>query len=269
MRRAWWLAGAPLVAALAWMALRPSAPVARAPVAEAVPAHAPAAHHAREVPTESAPERVLPAPAPKDEEALARVRAAAQDPSGRGTELLARSLEDEHDDMARLEAIDALVERRHIASLPRLLTLDPAAEPELGPTIIAALGALGREAPDARTRDATLARLVALLAAEKERRGADSAGNVVSIIEALGVLRHPGGAPVLERELALPEHDAANRTAIVQALGQIGQRSSLVPIERLRAVTTEAAPADDEYTRALEAELVVAIDEAKRAIGAP
>lgn len=71
---------------------------------------------------------------------------------------------------------------------------------------------------------------------------------------------------MLERELLDPSHDTADRTAIVQSLAELGQRSSLPVLERLRAATAAAPPAEDELGRALDAELLSAIDEATRTL---
>lgn len=213
--------------------------------------------------------------APADRDILARVRAAAEDPSDQASATLLAVVDgvgaDREDEavVAQLEAIDALVARRHPAALSRIVKMTPAVEPHLGPTIIAALGALGASATGEGDRRAALDRLVSLLSEEKDRRGADSAGNVIAIIEALGVLKHPDAAPVLERELSDPFHDVAGRTSIVKSLGQIGQRSSLTPLAHLRERTIASVTPDeagDDFTRALQRELTEAIDESIRII---
>jgi len=102
------------------------------------------------------------------------------------------------DPVKRIDAIDALVNRGHVASLPSLLAFDPASDPFVAPTVIVAIGQLARLASPAEQRRA-IERLSALLVAEKERRGQDSAGNVVLLVEALGALGAPDAAPVLER----------------------------------------------------------------------
>lgn len=171
---------------------------------------------------------------------------------------------DDPDPATRLEAMDALVERRHVPALARFLALDPADDPMLGPTIIQGLGVLGHAA-DAKGQRAAVERLGSLLSSEKERNGADSIGNVVSILEALGPLGAPAGAPILERELDDPYHDTASQTAIVQSLAAIGSPSSREPLLRLRARAQERlAATDDDFARELETELLAAIDSALR-----
>jgi hypothetical protein len=171
------------------------------------------------------------------------------------------------DDVLRLEAIDALVARRHVPALGRLLTLDPAAEPNVAPTLLAAIGELGRASPDPALRRAALDRLLGLLAEEKARNGADSVGNVLTIVESLGALAHPDAAPALERELSDPYYDVAGQAVIVTALGRLGARSSGRLLAQLRADAT-SAPSEEPFTRKLEDELVATIDEALRGVRA-
>ena len=175
---------------------------------------------------------------------------------------------DEPDPVTRLDAIDELVARNHVLALDRLLVMDPADDPMLGPTIIHGIGELGRAADPAREK-ASLGRLSSLLVAEKSRNGSDSIGNVITIIEALGVLGDPASARLLERELEDAYHDTAARTAIVQALGQVATASSLPALARLRtsaAAVSPAAAETDDFARELDTELIAAIEEASRAI---
>ncbi len=201
---------------------------------------------------------------PGNDDALVAVRAAIADPSPEGTAALVSMLDGE-DSVAQLEAIDELVERGHVAALSRLAKMDPADDPYIGPSIIVALGELGRAAPDEATRHAALDRLVALLAQEKERNGSDSIGNVITIIEAIGALGHPDGAAALERELGDPFHDVASQTTIVLALGRLGQSSSIAALARFRATLTPGR-ADEDLDRELEKELFAAIDEVSRSL---
>lgn len=203
------------------------------------------------------------APTGSEDDALTRVRRAARAPAAEALAILERALDDP-DDATRFEALDALVERRQVAALSRVIELDPVADTWLGPSIIAALGALGG-APEASARDrrSALDRLVALLRSEKERQGTDSAGYIVGIIEAIGALRHPDAAPILERELFDPFYDAADRTTIVHALGEIGQRRSLEPLAQLRKAAAGHV-ADDDFAREIDRELLATIDRVSR-----
>jgi hypothetical protein len=163
------------------------------------------------------------------------------------------------DAVSRIEAIDALVARGDVAFLDDLLIVDPADDPFVAPTVIEAIAAIGRNAPRA-AKDRAARRLASMLASEKERRGQDSAGNVVSIVEAIGNLGHPAAASALEAELDDAFHDTAGKTNIVEALAKTGARSSIPALKRLR----DRAPAEHAtgYDRELERELAQAIDTA-------
>jgi hypothetical protein len=179
--------------------------------------------------------------------------------AGPGSEAaLVRAL-DTDDPVAKIEAMDELVRRRHAPALARLLTMDPADDPFVGPTLLLSLGHLAPHA-DASTRERTAQRLEALLAAEKSRRGADSAGNVLTIFEALGATETASGARVLERELIDPFHGTAARVAIVAALEQCGQRASVAVLAPFRAAFTPAAA--DPFERELESDLAHVLDRA-------
>lgn len=160
---------------------------------------------------------------------------------------------------AKIDAMDELVRRRDATALPRLLAMDPAADPFLGPSILASIGKLGAHA-GAADQKAAVARLAALLAEEKERRGADSAGNVLVILEALGDLATPDAARVLERELPDPAHTDAVRVVIVSSLEACGQRASVAVLAPYRA--SMPAPAGDALAREIAVELSRALDRA-------
>ena len=197
-------------------------------------------------------------------DALDVVRAAiAARTSPSSTDVLMRAL-DGDDPVAKLEAIDELARRKHVPALGRLMKIDPSDDPFVGPTALLALGQLAHDARDART-EAAVARLEQLLAAEKERRGTDSPGNILLDFEPLGLTKAPSAARILERELGAPEHGTAAKVAIVDAIEVCGQRSSVQALTAHRAAmpVNEVSAADD-FERQLELELVAALD---RAIG--
>ncbi|MCA9586909.1 MAG: hypothetical protein KC657_16260 [Myxococcales bacterium] len=238
-----------VVAAPAPSSVTPSSPrlaapaVAAANAANAAPAVAPS--------TASVPSTA------SDRSPLDDVRDAIA--AGPGSEAaLVRAL-DADDPVAKLEAIEELVRRRHAPALARLMTMDPADDPFVGPTLLLSLGQLAPHA-DPSTRERAAQRLEALLAAEKARRGADSAGNVLTIFEALGATESAAGARVLERELTDPFHGTAARVAIVAALEQCGQRASVAVLAPFRAGFTPAAA--DPFERELESDLAQVLDRA-------
>jgi hypothetical protein len=141
--------------------------------------------------------------------------------------------------------------------------MDPTAEPYLGPSIIVGIGELGRSSTDASSKKAALDRLLSLLASEKDRNGTDSVGNVITIIESIGNLGLPDGAPALEHELADGYHDIAGKTTIVLALGKLGQPSSVPALSQLRG-TVAILQNEESFSRELKQELVAAIDDVSR-----
>jgi hypothetical protein len=163
---------------------------------------------------------------------------------------------DVSDDVARIDAIDTLAARGDVGRLPELLAFDPASDPFAAPSVIAAIGNIGRLASPAARRNA-LERLLSLLASEKERNGQDSAGNVVALVEAIGALGDPSAAPALLRELEDEFHDTAGKTNIVEALARLGARATPA-IARLRHRLVEH-PAVDPFERELEGELHAAL----------
>ena len=190
---------------------------------------------------------------------LDAVRAAiAASPSPSSSEVLMRAL-DSDDPVAKLEAIDELARRKHIAAIGPLMKIDPSDDPFVGPTALLALGQLAHEAGDARTEEA-VARLEKLLEAEKERRGTDSPGNILLIVEALGLTKVASAARILERELVGPEHGTAAKVAIVDAIEACGQRSSVRALAAYRATFQVGATGD--FERQLELELIAAIGRA-------
>lgn len=191
---------------------------------------------------------------------LVAVRAAVA--SGGSTEVLLRAL-DGDDPVAKLEAIDELARRKHHAALPRLLRIDPSADPFVGPTAILGLGQLAHDA-DPSMREASVARLAKLLEAEKERQGMDSPGTILVIFEALGKIGTPSSARVLERELVDPVHPTAARVAIVDALEVCGQRESHAALSAFRA--SFRPPVDDAFEREVANDLLSALDRAMRTL---
>lgn len=196
---------------------------------------------------------------------LVAVREAIATDTPASTATLMRAL-DSDDGPATLEAIEELAKRRHQPALARLVKLDPADDPFVGPTALLALGSLARDAAPA-ARDAAVSRLAELIAQEKARQGADSAGNLLVIFEALGAIGSESSARVLERELGDAHHGVAARVAIVEAIEACGRRSSVPALAEQRARFT--AQATDPFERELEIELAAAFDRAIRQLSAP
>ncbi len=206
-------------------------------------------------PMASAPSTTPDAP-PSD--VLASVREAKRVQSDATTAALVRAL-DEGDAPAKIEAIDELVKRKHVAALKPLMKVDPADDPYVGPTAMLGLGQLARDADPAQ-REAAVTRFAKLLEQEKARQGMDSPGNMLVIFEALGKIGTPSAAHLLEQELVDPVHPTAAKVAIVDALEACGQSSSVVALTAFR--TKFQVSAQDEFEREIEQDLVKALDRA-------
>jgi hypothetical protein len=186
---------------------------------------------------------------------LALVRAAIAEATPESNRTLVRAL-DGDDEVAKIAAIDELVKRRHHAALPKLLAFDPGADPFVAPTAILGLGKLAHDA-DAERREAAVARLAKILDEEKARQGTDSPGNILTAFEALGEIRAPSAARVLERELVAPEHGVAAKVAVVDALEACGQRSTVPLLVAFRGAFQPSAT--DALEREIEADLATAL----------
>lgn len=168
--------------------------------------------------------------------------------SPRTTETLLAELRSS-DDFVVLEAARALVDRKATAAIPELVAIDIRRGPQAAPNVIDALGRLAVVADPAAKRTAT-DRLLHLLAQERARDARESAGNVLTIYEALGRTLEPRAAPALEAELLDPAVTLAAKTVVVEALVQLRQPSSAAPLRTLQQELGPRIPADN-----LEAEV--------------
>lgn len=160
----------------------------------------------------------------------------------------------------RIAALRELRDRGAVEALPRLLELDPDADPALTPTLIGTIGRLARDAEPAQ-RTAAVVRLGAWLAAQSEREGEAARGNVAVIVDTLAQLRAPEAGDVLSTALdggKLPVHVA---TVAVQGLMHLGAPSARAAVLRFRQ-RLEAAPASTRFERELHDEALRAVDQA-------
>jgi hypothetical protein len=215
----------------------------------------------RPAPTE-APHTLVDGALEVGHDMLASVREAIAKETEASNAVLLRAL-DSDDSVAKVEAIKELVRRKHLPALSRLLKVDPADDPFMAPTALVGLGHLAREA-DGTSRESAVSRFAKLLDAEKTRQGADSPGNILHIIEALGNVGTPSSARLLERELVDPIHPTATRVAIVDALEACGQRSSIPALTAFR--TSFHGRAQDDFEREIENDLGVSLERAIAAL---
>ncbi|MGE0404501.1 MAG: hypothetical protein AB7T06_47770 [Kofleriaceae bacterium] len=158
------------------------------------------------------------------------------------------------------ESANGLVARGALSAIPSLVELDVVARPWAAPSVIYAMGRLAALASD-EERGLAVERLLALLAAEKERNSPEALANLLHIYEALG---HTGDARAiapLEHELADRRVATAPKVVVVQALVQLGARQSKPALER---ALVELAPTlvGDDFEAAVRRDLEAAIREA-------
>jgi hypothetical protein len=197
-----------------------------------------------------------------------------------GPEQLARALAaDNAGD--RIQALRAVRAAGSPAALPQLLALEPAADPELAPTLIVTAAELAQKA-DREQRTAAGRRLQQWLRGELTRAGqpareeppaADQAlpedspvrannaarGNVAVLVEALGSLHSPEASAALIEALdsgQLPVHVA---TVAVQGLAQPGDSTARDAVQRFRD-RLDQLPAAAGFERELRAEATQAAD---------
>lgn len=217
--------------------------------------------------SETAPPVKSDAPSPASSAAdssIARVKAAKQDPTERGTQALIAALSDA-DPIAVVEAADGLVARRSRAGALALTTVDVRRSGELGPEVIDAMGKMS--AADPTVRSALVTHLLDLLAQEKSRLPApDAAANLLELYEALGESGDPAAAPALEVELEDPTVGMAAKVEVAKSLEHIGaERSALALRRELQLLVGRTEP--DDFAEQVRVELVSALREAITALG--
>lgn len=149
------------------------------------------------------------------------------------TDVLVAGLDSE-DPVVVAEAANALVGRGAIDVLPVLVDANVIARPKAAPSLIYAMGKLAAKAAPAE-RTATVDRLLALMAEEKQRGAQESQGNLLQIYEALGDSGDARAIAALERELLDPSVPTAPKVVVVQALVALRATSSRPTLEKVAA----------------------------------
>jgi hypothetical protein len=193
--------------------------------------------------------------------AVREVSLAKADLTEEGTLALIENLKS--DDMVVVaEAADALVARRATSAIGTLSTMDIHATDGIAPSVIHALGRLGKMADvDSDERQSAVDRLLALLDEEKRRDARDSGANLLHIYEALGATGDGRAAPALERELEDVHLGIAPKVVVVQALTRIGAPSTRAVVVQVRS-SVAAIVGNDAYEAALRQDLLDAMDTA-------
>ena len=158
------------------------------------------------------------------------------------------------------EAVNALIAHRAVSALPVLVEFDVLGKPWAAPSVIHALGRLGAIATPEERAD-VVARLVALLHAEKRRGAVESQGNLLEIYEALGHTGDASAIEPLERELVDPAVGIAPKVVVVQALVTLGATQSRALLEQLYA-QLETSAAGVGFEAELKRDLLAVIREA-------
>jgi len=143
------------------------------------------------------------------------------DPVARLTQAL-----DSDDDREKLEAIQAIVEKRESHALPSLMAVDLAREPESAPSVIRAVAKLGKESGSADKALATKT-LGRWLNEESKRHEADAAGNVPNLVEALGEIGGRESVDAMVTALESGRLDLSVQTLVVQTLGELNDHRAL------------------------------------------
>lgn len=216
-------------------------------------------------PTESTPrERRRPSvspPASDDTVAAATSSAHRDRVSRRSTDELITTLAST-DDFAVQQAADELVHRKAVQAIGTLAAIDITKGPRAAPSVIDALGRLAALADPADKKTGT-DRLLALLAQERARGAPESAGNVLTLYEALGETGDPRAASALEAELIDPKVTLAAKTVIIDALVKLHQPSSVAALKTLQQSLGSVTP-KDKMDESILRELNAAIERALR-----
>lgn len=183
---------------------------------------------------------------------------AGDDPTARFTTALKGD-----DDGAKIDAVDALVAGRRVEALPALLAVDLVREPDAAPTIIHAIGKLGRSASS--TDKATSAKTLGVWLDEESRRHeVDAVGNVPNLVEALGELGGREAIEALVKALDGGRLELSVQTLVVQTIAAEapGDARALASVQRFLERVSRMP-----QTEGIEEELrVEAVSTAKSAV---
>lgn len=156
--------------------------------------------------------------------------------------LLRRDL-DSDDEGTRIAAVEAAVSATAVDALPELERFLLRGDPEVAPSVIHAVAQLGAAA-EASKRDAAAATLAGWLRDELKREGADVAGNVSNLVEALGDVGGRGAVDALAGTLDRGELPLHVETLAVIKLGELGDGLARRSVERFATRVAALPPAE-------------------------
>lgn len=243
----WTLAAASGAAVLGGLALLPSG--RGAPEASNLPAGSESAH----APVQA----VLPPSAATQPVAPVAVPASAGSADLRASTQRALASDNAGD---RIEALRAVRDRHAVELLPDVLALDPAADPDLAPTLISVATDLANQA-DATAQSQAAARLATWLRSESQRATSDARGNQSLLVESLGKLKTPESVRALSEAIASDQLPVHVGTLAADGLANVGNPSARPAVERFRARVAEH-PAADSFSQELRSEALASADRA-------
>jgi hypothetical protein len=166
------------------------------------------------------------------------------------------------DDVAKISAVQAAVDRGAVKALPALLATDLAREPEAAPTIIHGVAKLAKEAAPNERAEATKT-LAKWLSEETKRHEPDAEGNVPNLVEALSAIGGPEAREALAKTLHEGKVDLSVQTLIAQELGKSADPAQLAAARAFLA-RVAAMPPGEGIDEELRKE---AVEAANKAIG--
>jgi hypothetical protein len=168
------------------------------------------------------------------------------------------------DDVAKIAAVQAAVDRGAVKALPALLATDLAREPEAAPTIIHGVAKLAKEAAPGE-RAVAAKTLAKWLAEETKRHEPDAEGNVPNLVEALSSVGGPEARAALAETLRDGKVDLSVQTLIAQELGKSADPAQMTAARAFLA-RVAAMPQADGIDEELRKEAIEAANQAIRSM---
>lgn len=147
------------------------------------------------------------------------------------------------DEATRIAAVEAAVGATAIETLGDLQKFELARDPEAAPTVIHGVALLGASAEGAKREEAasTLSRW---LSDERKREGADVAGNLSNLVEALGDVGGRRAVDALTSALDRADLALHVETLAIMKLGELGDARARGSVERFARRVAALPPAD-------------------------
>jgi len=160
------------------------------------------------------------------------------------------------DEATRIAAVEAAVSATAIETLDDLQKFELARDPEAAPTVIHGVALLGASAEGAKREEAasTLSRW---LSDERKREGADVAGNISNLVEALGDVGGRRAVDALTSALDRADLALHVETLAIMKLGELADARARGSVERF-AKRVAALPRAEGIDEELRVEAIAA-----------